>query len=103
MRETNGKARRRAPPVPAARIDGRQDGFLWGCPRTACDYCSRKACVPGSPETFIGTLSVCHSDAAHSRDDHRRLRDPVSEQLAALSNNPTFFAQTLEGSLSGQR
>jgi diguanylate cyclase (GGDEF)-like protein len=61
---------------------------------------SALVCPLMSDDTFIGTLSVYHVDAAFYRDDHRRLLDRVSEQAAAVIKNSIVFEQTQEDSLT---
>jgi diguanylate cyclase (GGDEF)-like protein/putative nucleotidyltransferase with HDIG domain len=53
-----------------------------------------------SGDSFIGTLSLYHTDAAVYSDDHRWLFERIAEQAGTVIHNSIVFEQTQENSLT---
>jgi diguanylate cyclase (GGDEF)-like protein len=69
-------------------------------PMTTTQLRSALACPLVYNDRVVGTLSLYHVEPEFYNDEHRRLLDQISEQMAAAISNSLVFEQTREASLS---
>jgi diguanylate cyclase (GGDEF)-like protein len=80
---------------PAADLEASEDP-----PTATTQLRSALACPLVANDRVVGTLSLYHLDPEFYNDEHRRLLERISEQMAAALANSIVFEQTREASLS---